>query len=405
MDLELSIGTPAALLSCLALLAATATGCASEVDPDDGLEEQGESESALSPNVKIETTFADQDGKPEAKRAILRNIARMIEKAPEGSAIDVALHSIDDDAVMGALIDANKPARKVTLRVVQNGAARDSGNAKKLAEALGKKHRFCGTKANGGCLTNVSGSIMHSKLFLFSKTEDASGKPASNVSWFSSANMTEKTGVNTWNNAVTVLEDDKLYREFEKEYFEKLWNETYDGKDFFDPAKPRGYFGSPASGTLVYASPSTDDLVAGRLRQVETSNGCEIMVSQNMIHDERPQVLAQLARLAKPSDPKHCNVRVLVNHVDAALGQLKAAAIKVKYSHTHDKLVLVNAKVSCGNACATAPKRKIVLTGSHNWTGDANYANDEILVRMENPQVYGPMLDYWERQWKNGEDR
>ena len=48
---------------------------------------------------------------------------------------------------------------------------------------------------------------MHSKLFLFSRTKDATGVLRDNVSWFGSANLTYATGANSYNNTVTVYGD------------------------------------------------------------------------------------------------------------------------------------------------------------------------------------------------------
>jgi PLD-like domain len=373
------------------VLAAAACGGAPEDE-----ESTDDTAAALDANVHVETQLAEPR-KNGVDHHILGRIAQMIRQAPPRSSIRIALFSIDDQEVFDALVALVDPKqhRDVALRVVQNGEARDKPMAKALAKALGDAHRFCGGGQRGACISKADSSIMHSKLFLFSRTRDENDQPRSHVTWFGSANMTRQTGAATWNNAVAVYGDAKLYDALGEGYFERLWRQD-DGDtkndDFYDADRGRGYFVSAASGTVVHASPSATDLVAARLANVTPGDGCAVMVSQNMIHDSRPQVIAQLVRLA--SDPRGCKVRVLVNHHDGSVGALQRAGATVRFSPTHDKLFLVDARWD-----GSKSRRQLVFTGSHNWTASANTTNDELLVRLQNPAVYGPFVKYFERQW------
>lgn len=387
----------------LALCASLLTACAGTdgADLDDEISEESpepeEDEesadtvtSALSSGVRFETHFTkakDENG-GESDMEILNHVVRLIDATPEGESIDAAIHSISVPKVIEALARAKKE-RKVKVRVVHDGHNREQ---KELAELLGASHRFCGQGDVAGCISNAKSSIMHTKLFLFSKTKDETNAMRSNVTWFGSANMTFKTGANTFNNTVTVYGDKSLYTKMENGYFDRLWNETHFRRNDF-----QGVFDSKDSKTIVFASPSQDtDIIRARLRQIHPGRGCRIRVAQSMMFDSRTNLIDELDRLKDGG----CKVWVVGNTVQPeAKAALKKARIPSHTAETHDKNILVFAKFGCGNDCNDAKRKKIVFTGSHNWTKSANETNDELFVRIDNPRVYDAFVRHFNRAY------
>lgn len=373
----------------------TAAACA-----PDGEEEEVESDdSALSATVRTETHFTDANVAPRDE-TILDHLVRLIEDTDKGESIDIAIHSITANPVAAAIIKAHRKGVKV--RVVHNGEDADSGDdsPKKVKQALGAAHRWCGNVASGGkgggCISSHDSSLMHSKLVLFSKTKDSTGAPRANVVWFGSANMTWATGAKSYNNTTTVYGDENLYERFRSKYFERLWRgDPLPRNDFFDQDSGRGFLTSRASGITVFASPEQDsDLVLARLKRVQPDDKCEIDIAQAMIHDSRMEVVNEVVRLKKDG----CKVRVTANHVqDKAKAAIKAAKIPFRTNRTHDKVFLVNAKFG-------DKRQKLVFTGSHNWTQSANSINDELLVKIANPKVYDAFLVQLDKEFKAGDE-
>jgi phosphatidylserine/phosphatidylglycerophosphate/cardiolipin synthase-like enzyme len=395
--------------AALALVACAATDDGADDPSPDGLEQDEvgaeSTASALSSGVVIETHFTNPK-KTEVDMTILDDLIRMIDDTPKDESIDLGIHSITVNAVAKAIIEAKN--RGVKVRVAHNGEDFRSadGTPKALAAGLGAAHRFCGNVESkggdvGGCISAQPSSIMHSKLVLFSKTKDATGKLQSSVSWFGSANLTFATGARTFNNTVTVYGDQELYARFERDYFAKLWSQTHvAGGDFYNAGKQRGLFSSAASHVSVYASPNQNgDFVLDRLALVEADAACRIRVSQAMIHGARKAIVDKLVSL------KHggCSVWVAGNDIDSAmLAELKHAGISVHENKIHDKMILVNAKYACGADCKSAPHRKIVFTGSHNWTQSANETNDELFVKVDNARVYDAFQTHFNANYNSG---
>lgn len=383
------------------VLAATCTAaCAADTDGDEDVDATDADESALSANVRVESHFTD-GLRPTRDETILNDLIRLIDKTPEGAEIRIAIHSITANPVQRALQRAEK--NNVKVFVVHNGEDFDSGDAtpKALAEALGASHRWCGGVPKGGkgggCISSDPSSLMHSKLALFSKTEDETGRMRSDVVWFGSANLTWKTGANTYNNTVTVYGDDTLYTRFKNRYWKHLWEQDhFPRNDFFDAQSGRGYFKSSASGVTVFASPEQDgDLWMRQLDRIEPDEDCEIRVAHAMIHDSRMNVVRKLASLKGDG----CRVKVTGNGIqDQALAALKKAKIPVHVNETHDKLMLVDAKFD-------GKRRKIVFTGSHNLTKSANDTNDELLVKVANPAIYPAYVAHFEQEFDQGKPR
>jgi phosphatidylserine/phosphatidylglycerophosphate/cardiolipin synthase-like enzyme len=62
----------------------------------------------------------------------------------------------------------------------------------------------------------------------------------------------------------------------------------------------------------------------------------------------------------------------------------------------HSKYLLIDADYELQDV---VQRRRIVWTGSHNYTQSALEENDEILIRVAQPSVYGGYLGDWTRLW------
>lgn len=343
--------------------------------------------------------------------SILDRLTEMIADTPPGATIHGTVFRLTVESVRDALVAASD--RGTIVRVVHNGRDVVNAVAAELCRdapiGLGDGHRWSGqpyepsdTPSDYGAVASGSSSDLHTKLFLFSATKDPAGVLRENVSWWSSANLSHHSGMQKSNNALIAYDDPLLYSAFRTRLWDLMWSGThFPRNDFYNANRGRGAFmGSPASRTKVFCSPEQDtDLWVGRLASVVVDPLAQVDVAQARFTDSRTAVAAELVRIKEEGG----RVRVLVGADPGFLGEtvrstLLRAGIPLRTADVHDKLVLVNSRYGL----STHP-RKVVFSGSHNLNHDANYLNDEILVKTFHEDLYDDMLvGHFEHIWSTG---
>jgi phosphatidylserine/phosphatidylglycerophosphate/cardiolipin synthase-like enzyme len=362
-------------------------------------------------DVTFETSYA----RPAAGQddpAILDRLTRMIDDTPAGAEIHATVFRLTVESVRDALVAAGN--RGVAVHVVHNGRDVVSEVAATLSrpapDGLGDRHRWSGPaydptgrRPDFGAVATGPGSDLHTKLFLFSATRDPAGALRRDVSWWSSANLSHHSGMQKSNDAIAVYDDPVLYAGFRTRLWKLMWRGThFAGNDFYDAGRGRGWFlGSPAARTKVFCSPQqSTDLWVGRLGSVVVDDRTEVVLAQARFTDDRLAVAEQLVRIAAGGG----SVRVLVGTEPDLLGPsvrelLLTAGIAVRQALVHDKLGLVHSR----HGVSRRP-RKVVLSGSHNLNRDANWVNDEILVKTFHDGLYDDVLvSHVEPLWAGAE--
>lgn len=357
---------------------------------------------AVSGSVRMEAHFTDLRGGITQDSSLLNHLIWLIDNAPAKSQIRAAIYSLDMTGVSEALHRAKK--RDVQVFVVMDGRhAEDSmpDEPHRLRDSLGASFRWCSngqslvsTPGWNGCIASAADANMHSKLFMFSRTRDATGTQRNWVVWFGSANPSPQSGIETYNNSVTVYGDRTFYDEFRRRYWRALWdgNRGFVDNDFFDRSDGRGFFSGSTFGLRVFASPQQErDLVLERIKDLKTGKDdpqCTIHVAQSMFRNARIGVARLLAKKSN-----RCRVVVAVQTIGPEpLAVLDSANIPVWCTNTHDKFFLLR-----GSYGKLSGERRLVFTGSHNFNEQANYTNDELLVRVEDPTMYAAFVDSWQR--------
>jgi phosphatidylserine/phosphatidylglycerophosphate/cardiolipin synthase-like enzyme len=361
---------------------------------------------SVSGSVRMEAHFTDLRGGITADRSLLDHVVHMINSAPAGDTIRAAIYALDVTRVREALQNAHD--RQVRVFVVMDGRHHPgdphegrSEDAELLQAHLdgesGTNFRWCVNSKDlnpalagwNGCIARAANASMHSKLILFSHTRDGTGTMRKGVVWFGSANLSSGSGEETYNNGVTVYGDHALYDGFVRRYWRALWagNRGFPANDFYDRSRGRGFFIGSTFDLRVFASPEANtDLVVERLKDVETGKGCEIHLAQASFNNSRLDVARRLVR----KKAKNCLVSVAVDSIGTEpLDTLLAAHIPVWCINTHDKFFIIKP--------GSRSSRRLVFTGSHNLTGDANYTNDELLVRLNDATMYEAFRDSWTR--------
>lgn len=238
---------------------------------------------------------------------------------------------------------------------------------------------FC-TRGNGSCQGN---GIDHNKIYMFSTTGGSK-----KVVVQSSANLTTHL---LHNNLVISRNDADLYDAYVG-YFAKL-KAHKENLDYYRSAK--------GDHTIAYYYPrESGDTIISVLDKVKCTSASHIRVAMAFFTDGRMAIAKKLAAL------KHAGCDVRVNMRKAGkdssaniIHTLRAGGVSVGLypdahgANIHSKYLIVDSAYE--TAGQGHPHRKLVWTGSHNYTGGALRNNDEVLLRVDNGAVFDAFVHNW----------
>jgi phosphatidylserine/phosphatidylglycerophosphate/cardiolipin synthase-like enzyme len=422
----------------VALLASLLVGCATSSatlgDDDEGSELSGDvtTEAATLDDadavfdaaalpVKLEALFAVPLANGAGDSTLEDKVVQLIGQAPKGSHIRVALYHFTHTRPARALVDAFQ--RGVLVDVIldkqenlatagetfapgedEPGVSADDGDDEAdsleesadddlaaaatgfnsaveiLRKGLPAANLILCTRGDGACQGN---HINHNKMFLFSSLSDGS----KTVVVQSSANLTT---FKLHNNLVISRNDKALY-----DGYVQVWNALKARKqnlDFYRSVKGAhtiGYFYPRAEG----------DTILSVLDNVKCTSASKIRIAMAFFTDGRKPIADKLVGLERAG----CDVQVVMRKAGPQssakiIKELKDGHIKVglypdsKGANIHSKYLLIDSKYDTAGAFVT---RKLVYTGSHNYTGGALRNNDETLLRVDNAAVFAQFLANW----------
>ncbi|WP_219665776.1 phospholipase D-like domain-containing protein [Streptomyces bambusae] len=373
---------------------------------------------AVDDSVTVTATFNDPAGTAAQQDAIRNQLISLVNRAPAGSEINGSVYLMTDGGVRSALVAAKQ--RGVRVKVIVDGDAvpdidPDSGKAtgseySALAAASGLGTDLTADSwvmacpAARGCIGNRDlgggddGAINHNKFFLFSKVGTTE-----NVVFQTSANLTTSQRRNLYNNAVTLPDNGSgLYTAY-RSYWQDLLTYGSSGTGLAhyyktqDTGPYKTYFfpRQEKSGTTYSTDPGTDTVVS-LLNNIDCAGGTS-RIRIGMYAFTRPQVADKLVQLQAAG----CQVELLHNGEDGNLGTTVQNAIAGKLGYIarcagtatgsdgtsrtigiHSKYLLVE------GTYLGVPQRKLVFTGSHNYTFPNLRSHDETLLKIDNPAVY-----------------
>ncbi|GAA4916526.1 phosphatidylserine/phosphatidylglycerophosphate/cardiolipin synthase family protein [Streptomyces coeruleoprunus] len=353
--------------------------------------------------VTTSAVFNDPAGDTAAQSRIRDHVVDLIGRAPAGSEISVAMYTFTEDPVSLALIAAKDRGVRVRVILDHTSVTMTGGEYDRLATGLGTDRTqpswVYACPAGRGCIgtrklpNDSDGAINHNKFFLFSSTGGAD-----KVAVQTSANMTNTQRTDLFNNAVTIV-DSGLY-DIYRGYFTDLlsYGTSATGLSHYYrmPTSTTGpyktyFFPREESAWTTYDNDASTDTVKLVLDNVGCAGGTRVGVAANLF--TRDEVAAKLVEL------QQAGCTVTLAH-DAAPGSMGSAVANVlagrlaaqegcyesretgKPVGLHSKYVLVEGTY---NGVAG---RKLVFTGSHNLTYPALRANDETLLKIDDPALY-----------------
>lgn len=334
------------------------------------------------PLPPLSAVFSRRPADDAPDTAVEDAIVSLIDRAVPGSIVRIAVYTFTRDRVTDALVAAH--ARGVDVRVVLDGGS-DTGagvEAPRLIAGLGADRVHLCDAPGTAC---VGSGIMHDKISLFSELDDGSR----DVVVQASHNFTNNQ-LHLHNNAVIIAGDAALFA---------AYLETWDDLDA-DAEIPNYYrIADGDLATRAYFFPRTDgDTVVSILGNVECDGTSRIRVAMAFFTDARDEVARALA--ARRADG--CSVEVVVGDDEIPVGDRVATILRdggvrvVRYPARtagwglHSKYLLIDSPYA-----GSAGHRRLVFTGSHNWTGPALTINDEALLRVEDGAIFDAFMADW----------
>lgn len=330
----------------------------------------------------FETVFSHRSDTDAPDTTIEDRIIALVDAAVPGSRIRVAMYTFTRATASAALVRAHD--RGVDVRIVLDGGADGAGSeVGALRTGLGAANVHLCDAPGTSC---IGTGIMHDKFFLFSELSDGSR----DVVVQASHNLTNAQ-LSMHNNAVIIRGDDLLFGAYEH-----TWN------DLFSDVENASYYriDDGALATRVYFFPrgSGGDTSVSILDNVTCDGTARVRVAMAFFTDARSAVADALARLARAG----CDVRVVAGDASIPVGTtvastLTAAGVQLTRYPTrsgwdlHSKYVVIDALYA-----GSTTHRRLVFTGSHNWTGPSLTDNDEAQLRVEDDGVFDAYLSDWE---------
>lgn len=377
--------------------------------------------------VSTEAVFTKPTGTDAEQRAIVNRIIALADGAAAGSRIRTALFYADDPAIPAALVAARN--RGVSVQAIFDSRMADSGASagikavwSQLVDGLGTDRSassWVGTcPAGRGCVGTLQlasvKAINHNKFFLFSATGGAA-----NVVVQSSANLHNgRDGTKGYNNALILTGRNAVFSAYEG-YFADMAAARADN-NYYDTGRPPvtdgdakiHFFPRASTASNQYRDPSEDTMytVLDHIdcfgnTTVGTSDNHRTIIRVNQHIVSRPYLAARLVEL----DAAGCYVEVVQNYVpdgDSAKVSLAEESLRdllarttsayngvvVRYYcdadtvWTHSKYLMVEGKYY------GVPDRRILWTGSANWSTNSLRQSDETVLQVEDPAVFGQYL-------------
>ena len=312
-------------------------------------------------------------------------IVDFVNRTPAGQSIYLSVYHFTRSAPAQALVAAQ--ARGVNVRVILDGSNSAYAATTTLKNGLPAANLTLCTSPNGGSC--IGTDINHSKFYLFSSI----GPGESSVVVQSSANLTNPM-LDEHNNMVIVRGDTALYAGYLA-----YWQDQR--AQLKNPNYYRTLIGNLPVRTYVYPRASGDTIVSV-LGNVVCGGNKRLRLAMSLFTNARLAIAQSLAAKAAQG----CSVVALLRDDGttpgaSVLSTLKNGGVTVHLyaasaarATIHSKYLLIDSHYDTGSG-PTA--RKLVYSGSHNYTLGALQQNDEQLIRVDDAGVFAAFWANWQQ--------
>ena len=339
-------------------------------------------------------TFNRPIGTQSQQRQVFHQVIRTINAVPSVGQIRIAVFSFADRRTADALLSAAQ--RGVSVQLVFDDHTIFPQEAR-LRDALGTDTsaqsfvRMCSHSCRG-----TSGD-MHDKIFLFSKAGSADY-----VTMVGSNNMTSFNAERQWSDVYTVVDNPAVYFTYGG-----VFDQVTAGTAQTDPFLSMNV-GGYQSEFYPHAPGAADDPVAAILSRVSCTGAAAgtgenghtlVRIAMHAWFGTRGLYLAQrVAGLSRAG----CIVRVVpgvsvgpdVRRTLTAAGA-RIATVRHPTIRVHQKVLQIS------GGYGTSHGRRLVFTGSHNWT-DWAMRCDDVVLRVRGAAPAAEYAANFHDMWRNG---
>jgi phosphatidylserine/phosphatidylglycerophosphate/cardiolipin synthase-like enzyme len=339
--------------------------------------------------------FNDPTGSLAKHRRIINKVEQVIDHAPKGSRIRMAQYLFDLDSTADALVRAYARGVNVQLMIDDYPISPQTSRMRKVLGTNKTKPSFVARCVNACMSSNTS--VMHAKFFLFSQ----SGQTKT-ISMVSSANPYTGNSSVSWNNHHIIVGDQKLYDSLNRYFVDMLpdrdqpnyYRTTTSGKHklyFFPRTAVKGTADVPMLDVLNHvrctgmsAGYGSGGRTVVRIEQWGWSaarldiarrvwalhdQGCKVSVIINGFNISPKVLTVLLKRSTRTGQMAVYNAGIDTN----------GNGIRDKYMH--HKVLMINGRWF-------SQSKKVVYTGSANFTGTALLSNNELIMRVIDNRTY-----------------
>lgn len=342
--------------------------------------------------------FNDPNGSEADQYRIRDYVQGLVERAPEGSTISMSIYNITDfDLDLGTeILRASFNGVNVQL-VLEGSVAGESPVGRMLLGALGDdlEADSWAVACDDGC---HGSNINHNKFFLFSEVDGER-----DVVVQSSANFTVLNGSRYWNNAVSFANNRDLYDGY-MDYFADL------ARNHTDPDYHRGFEAGDVAATLFPVGPSypgdgpqdplLDELDAvictGNEATGDGRGNTIVRAAQNYFG--RPEVAEKLTELADEG----CVVKVAYTEFNFGVDDilLPHPGVELRLLEDDPEQNMIHSKYLIVEGGFDGERdQHVTITGSPNISYNALNYNDEAMLRIIDPAIYGQYLSNFRDVW------
>ena len=353
--------------------------------------------------------FNNPKGSLAAERAIITHLDRAVNASPRGSIISMAMYLFDRPTTARALVAAHRRGVNVQL-IVDDGEA--SPESKYVRRYLAERRTGYGSSfvrsCRRSCMSNVSGSVLHSKFYIFSRVGSTR-----NVSMISSANPHNVNTKASWNNIHTIANNATIYNSLRGYFLDMLDDPARRAAglpdrnrlNYFDTRRPvsSGKYRLSFYPRAARSGVQTVEFLDA-LNRVSCSTGGgygsrgKTVVRVAMWGFTNP--LMAVAKKLRWLKSKGCKVDVIMNQGRASRSIIKELIRKTPkgqipvYNAWRDKNrndygeMYVHHKAMIVNGRWNGRNTKVVWTGSQNLTSTGVRINDDQILRITDNKTY-----------------
>jgi len=352
--------------------------------------------------------FNNPLGTATEQEAIRTQLLQYIGSSPAGSSIKVALYHFWDQELAQALADAHT-LRGVDVKIVLDESSvssrPDDPSYGVLAQALGDDTQLGSfvtlCPAGKSCLgrPEFGKSINHNKFWLFSQVDGAA-----DVVVQTSSNMSPSAYSAFWNDAYVLTYNTGIYNAYGT-YFDALvgknWSTWKYTSASFSPYKVYFFPYYPGTGNSTDTIWNTlDNVTCNYTASDGTAKHTKIRVG--MFKFTRQGVADKLVAMKKAG----CSVELVYSETDSADSSADGATpgtwetlhsvsgfAPVCYNDDHDGKAstsnrIIHSKYLLIDGKYDGTVKRVMWTGSHNYSGPALRENDEALLKIDIASVH-----------------